>query len=42
VKLLLDEHISGKVAERLRSLGYDVTAVVTDPDSRSIADIMDS
>lgn len=39
MKLLLDEHISGKVAERLRGLGYDVTAVVIDPDSRSIADI---
>jgi uncharacterized protein with PIN domain len=39
VKLLLDEHISGKVAERLRGLGYDVTAVVIDPDSRSIADV---
>lgn len=39
MKLLLDEHISGKVAERLRGLGHDVTAVVADPDSRSIADI---
>jgi predicted nuclease of predicted toxin-antitoxin system len=39
VKLLLDEHISGKVAERLRGLDLDVAAVTDDPDSRSIADI---
>jgi hypothetical protein len=31
VKLLLDEHISGRVARRLRDLGHDVVAVAELP-----------
>jgi Domain of unknown function (DUF5615) len=38
VKLLLDEEISGKVAERLRDRGRDVTAVTDDPGFRGLGD----
>jgi predicted nuclease of predicted toxin-antitoxin system len=38
VKLLLDAHISGTVASRLRKLGYDVIAVTADPALRSLRD----
>jgi hypothetical protein len=38
VKLLLDEQISGKVAERLRQRGHDVTAATDDPSLRSLKD----
>lgn len=38
VKLLLDEQISGKVAERLRDRGLDVTAVTDDPSLRGLSD----
>jgi Domain of unknown function (DUF5615) len=38
VKLLLDEQISGKVAERLRDRGYDVTAATDDPSLRGLSD----
>ena len=38
MKLLLDEQISGKVAERLRDRGHDVSAVVTDPELRGLSD----
>jgi hypothetical protein len=38
VKLLLDEQISGKVAERLRDRGYDVTAATDDPSLRGMRD----
>jgi Domain of unknown function (DUF5615) len=38
VKLLLDEQISGKVAERLRDRGHDVTAATTDPSLRGLGD----
>jgi hypothetical protein len=36
VKLLLDEQISGKVAERLRDRGHDVTATTDDPSLRGL------
>lgn len=38
MKLLLDEQISGKVAERLRDRGHDVTAATDDPSLRSLKD----
>jgi nucleoside-diphosphate-sugar epimerase len=38
VKLLLDEQISGKVAERLRQRGHDVIAVTADPTLRGLKD----
>ncbi|MGN6256322.1 MAG: DUF5615 family PIN-like protein [Solirubrobacterales bacterium] len=38
MKLLLDEKISGKVAERLRDRGHDVTAVTDDPTLRGLSD----
>jgi predicted nuclease of predicted toxin-antitoxin system len=39
VKLLLDEQISGKVAGRLRDLGYDVVAVAEVRTMRSRRDV---
>jgi len=38
VKLLLDEQISGKVAQRLRGRGHDVTAATDDPSLRGLSD----
>lgn len=38
MKALLDEQISGKVAERLRDRGHDVTAATDDPSLRSVGD----
>jgi hypothetical protein len=38
VKLLLDEQISGRVAERLRDKGVDTTAVTADPTLRGLSD----
>jgi predicted nuclease of predicted toxin-antitoxin system len=38
VKLLLDEQISGKVADRLRQRGHDVLAVTAEPSLRGLAD----
>ena len=38
MKLLLDEQISGKVAERLRGRGHDVTAATADPSLRGLSD----
>ena len=38
MKLLLDEQISGKVAERLRDRGHDVIAATDDPDLRGLND----
>jgi uncharacterized protein YbjT (DUF2867 family) len=38
VKLLLDEQISGKVADRLRDRGHDVTAATDDPSLRGLSD----
>lgn len=38
MKLLLDEQISGKVAERLRDRGHDVIAVTDEPDLRGMRD----
>jgi Domain of unknown function (DUF5615) len=38
VKLLLDEQISGKVAERFRDRGHDVTAATDDPSLRGPSD----
>jgi hypothetical protein len=38
LKLLLDEQISGKVAERLRGRGHDVIAVTDEPDLRGMLD----
>ena len=38
MKLLLDEQISGKVAERLRGRGHDVTAATDDPSLRGLSD----
>jgi hypothetical protein len=38
VKLLLDEQISGKVAERLRDRGHDVIAATDDPSLRGLSD----
>jgi hypothetical protein len=38
VKLLLDEQISGKVADRLREQGRDVVAVTADPALRGLSD----
>jgi Domain of unknown function (DUF5615) len=38
VKLLLDEQISGKVAERLRNRGHDVTAATDDASLRGLGD----
>jgi len=38
VKLLLDEQISGKVAERLRRRGLDTIAVSADPAIRGMTD----
>lgn len=38
MKLLLDEQISGKVAERLRERGHDVIATSADPSLRGLSD----
>lgn len=38
MKLLLDEQISGKVAERLRDRGHDVTAATEEPGLRGLSD----
>ena len=38
MKLLLDEQISGKVAERLRDRGHDVVATTDDPSLRGLSD----
>jgi hypothetical protein len=38
VRLLLDEQISGKVAERLRDRGHDVIATTADPSLRGLSD----
>lgn len=38
MKLLLDEQISGKVAERLRDRGHEVTAATDDPSLRGLSD----
>jgi Domain of unknown function (DUF5615) len=38
VKLLLDEQISGKVANRLRGLGHDAIAVTDEPNLRGMRD----
>lgn len=38
MKLLLDEQISGKVAERLRNRGHDVAAATDDPGLRGLRD----
>ncbi len=38
MKLLLDEQISGKVAERLRDRSHDVTAATDDPSLRGLSD----
>ena len=38
MKLLLDEQISGKVAERLRKQGHDVIAATADPSLRGLSD----
>lgn len=38
MKILLDEQISGKVAERLRDRGHDVIATAPDPSLRGLSD----
>jgi Domain of unknown function (DUF5615) len=38
VKILLDEQISGKVADRLQDRGHDVTAATDDPSLRGLQD----
>jgi predicted nuclease of predicted toxin-antitoxin system len=38
VRLLLDEQISGKVAERLAKRGHDVIAVTAEPALRGLSD----
>lgn len=38
MRLLLDEHISGKVAERLRGRDIDAIAVTAEPTLRSLPD----
>lgn len=38
MRLLLDEQISGKVAERLREQGHDVAATTADPTLRGLGD----
>lgn len=38
MKLLLDEQISGKVAERLQGRGHDALAVTVDPALRGLSD----
>lgn len=38
LKLLLDEQISGKVAERLRGKGFDVLATSDEPALRGLSD----
>lgn len=38
MRLLLDEQISGKVAERLRDRGHDVIATTADPSLRGLGD----
>lgn len=38
MRLLLDEQISGKVAERLRDRGHDVIATTADPSLRGLSD----
>ncbi|HET7119762.1 MAG TPA: DUF5615 family PIN-like protein [Solirubrobacterales bacterium] len=38
MKVLLDEQISGKVAERLRDRGHDVTAATDDSSLRGLSD----
>lgn len=38
MRALLDEQISGKVAERLRDRGHDVAAATDDPSLRGLSD----
>lgn len=38
MKLVLDEQISGKVAERLRARGHDAIATTADPSLRGLSD----
>ena len=38
MKLLLDEQISGRVAERLRDRGHDVIATTAEPSLRGLSD----
>ena len=38
MRLLLDEQISGRVAERLRDRGHDVVATTADPSLRGLTD----
>lgn len=38
MNLLLDEHYSPRIAERLRARGHDVTAVVARPDLAGLTD----
>lgn len=38
VRLLLDEHYSREIASQLRDAGYDILAVVADPDLRAQPD----
>ncbi|MCB0861729.1 MAG: DUF5615 family PIN-like protein [Solirubrobacterales bacterium] len=38
MRLLLDEQISGKVADRLRKMGHDVVAATADPVLRGTSD----
>ena len=38
MRLLLDEHISNRIADELRNAGYDVIAVVERPDLRGRPD----
>lgn len=38
MRLLLDEQISGKVAERLREQGHEVLATAADPTLRGLSD----
>lgn len=38
MKILLDEQISGRVAERLRARGHDVVAVTADVSLRGLSD----
>jgi hypothetical protein len=38
VRLLLDEPVSGKVADRLRRLGHDAIAAAAEPSLRGLPD----